>query len=104
MQPPDEEQLVATPSQQYPVDFRHTMPAGITASGGHEREVPEQDSATSQGPAAGRQTAPEMKTAGQLAVYPVQMSGASQTSEILASQTYPAGRNVSTQSGVVPLQ
>jgi hypothetical protein len=56
-------QVVDTPSQDSAgshdaIDWRQTTPEESTPSGGQLGLVPEQDSGTSQGPAAGLQTAP----------------------------------------------
>src|SRR5204863_2422589 len=62
-----------------PPPARHSVELGLKVSAGQSFEAPSQLSATSQSPAAGRQTAVLFASAGQVAPLPVQNSATSQT-------------------------
>src|SRR5207248_10222464 len=64
---------------QLPAEARHWTNAPATLSGGQSFETPSQLSATSQSPAAGRQTPVLFWSGGHVALEPVQFSAGSQS-------------------------
>src|SRR6185436_10381618 len=74
-----EEPVQFSAVSQMPAEARHVVEFGTKLSAGHVLLIPSQLSATSQTPAALRQTALLLPSAGQAAAEPVHFSAGSQT-------------------------
>src|SRR5438552_840626 len=96
--------LLCSAGSQTPVEDRQMAVPGWNASGGQATDEPSQLSATSHGPATGRQTAVLFASAGHAALVPVQVSAGSQTPAEARHSTVAGSKASGGQSLLTPSQ